>query len=82
MIKSTTTVRRQRTHLTKAQIAEIANSLVLNKIEAFAGTAVSSFMVRVHTDHGRTPTEGERDMFLEALSKIIGSLAKKKTKRP
>lgn len=73
--------RRPRTHLTKAQVRDIVSDLVSQQVESWAGSGVSSFVVRVVSDHGRTPTDGEKDMFLEALAKVISGL-KRKVQQP
>jgi len=67
--------RRENARMTKAQAKSMALEAVANALEGtFASSAVEGFTVRVLREKKRAPTEGERNLFLGEVAKIVEGL--------
>lgn len=79
--KSPVIARRKNLRLTKGEAKSMALDLAANALEStFAQSMTETFIVRMQREKRRAPSDGERDMFLGEISKIVGGL-KKRAKR-
>jgi len=73
--------RRKNMRLTKGEAKDMALDLVANALEGtFAESMTASFIMRMHRTKKRAPSDGERDMFLGEISKVVERLKRRSSR--